>query len=61
MSHLLDVEKVCLENKIRFIGIRYGKLDDFVAQFDPVRAEEQLSQLLSGTNPSGNPVPVLIA
>lgn len=61
LSHLLEVQKECLANNMRFIGLRYGKLDDAVAQFDPVRAEEQLAALLSGSKASGKPVPAPVA
>ena len=53
LSHLLDVEKECLLNKIEFIGIRYGKLDPVVAQFDPARAEQQYAALF-GKDYSGH-------
>ena len=46
LSHLLDVEKECLLNKIQFIGIRYGKLDSVAAQFNPKQAEQQYITLL---------------
>jgi len=45
LDHLFEVEKACLRNAVNFIGIRYGKLDSVVAQFDPVRAEQELSLL----------------
>jgi hypothetical protein len=47
LSHVLDVEKECLLNKIRFIGIRYGKLDAIAAQFDPKRADQQYAALFN--------------
>jgi len=53
LSNLLDVEKDCLLNKIQFIGIRYGKLDSVVAQFDPARAEQQYAALF-GKDYSGH-------
>jgi hypothetical protein len=46
LSHLIDVEKECLLNKIQFIGIRYGKLDSIATQFDAKRAEQQYIALL---------------
>jgi hypothetical protein len=46
LSHLVDVEKECLLNKIQFIGIRYGKLDSIATQFDAKRAEQQYIALL---------------
>lgn len=55
LSHLFDVEKECLLNKIQFIGIRYGKLDYIAAQFDPERAEQQYKELL-GKDYEGNAV-----
>lgn len=45
LSHLLDVQKECLLNKIHFIGIRYGRQDSVVAQFDAVRAENECMAL----------------
>jgi phosphoserine phosphatase len=45
LEHLLEVEKACLRNAVNFIGIRYSKLDPVVAQFDPIRAEHELSLL----------------
>jgi hypothetical protein len=47
INHLFEVERECLANHIKFVGIRYGALDNFVAQFDPIRAHEQLTALLS--------------
>ncbi len=46
VTSLLDVEKECLANNIRFIGIRYGNLDERVSHFDPACAETQLASLL---------------
>lgn len=46
LDHLFEVERACLRNAVNFIGIRYSKLDPVVAQFDPVRAEHELSLLL---------------
>lgn len=58
LNHLLEVQKECLENKMHFVGIRYGRLDEFVAQFDPARAEEQFAALLHGIDTSGSPMPL---
>jgi hypothetical protein len=46
LSHLFDVEKECLLNKIQFIGIRYGKLDSDATRFDSKQAELQYKNLL---------------
>lgn len=55
LSHLLEVQKECLDNNIHFIGLRYGKLDEFVSRFDPLRAEQQLAELLGPSATSGVP------
>jgi len=47
LHHVLDVEKECLLNNIHFVGIRYGKLDAVVAQFDPKRAVQQYTALFN--------------
>lgn len=51
LEHLFEVEKACLTNKIVFVGIRYSKLDPIVAQFDPVRAEQELASLFGNRIP----------
>lgn len=45
-QYLVDVEHECIHSNIEFTGLRYGVLDNFVAQFDPKRAQEQLNELL---------------
>lgn len=46
LSHIVNVEKECNAHNIAFNGLRYGALDELVAQFDPQRAENQLNELL---------------
>jgi len=45
-SNLASVERVCIQHKIPFIGIRYSRLDDRVSQFDPVKAEQELQSVM---------------
>lgn len=56
LNYVIEVEKECLLNNIQFVGIRYGKLDALVAQFDPVVAEQELESLL-GKQASGVSLP----
>lgn len=45
LLHILEVEKECLAHQVPFVGIRYGRLDKEVKNFDPVVAEQQLNAL----------------
>jgi FMN phosphatase YigB (HAD superfamily) len=48
ISHIFSVEKECLNNHIRYIGIRYGYCDERVKNFDPIRAQQEYEQLIGG-------------
>jgi len=44
--YLASVERACMERKIPFVGLRYGRCDELVSQFDPNVADQELEQLL---------------
>lgn len=50
LSHVLSLEKECLANHIRFVGIRYGFCDERVKNFDPARAQQELDLLMKNMN-----------
>jgi len=45
--YLASVERACVEHNIDYVGIRYGGCDEFVAAFDPQKAEEELKVLFA--------------
>lgn len=45
-NNVAMVARACAEHKVPFVGIRYSRLDERVAQFDSVKAEQQLQDLL---------------
>lgn len=56
LGHLLTVQSECLSHNIRFVGVRYGYLDDRVKSFNPQQAEQELRKLLAD---HGNPQPII--
>ncbi len=47
VSHLLTVQSECLAHNIRFVGVRYGYLDDRVKNFNPQHAQQELLKLFA--------------
>jgi len=45
-SNIAMVARACVEHKVPFVGIRYSRLDERVAQFDLLKGEQQLQELL---------------
>lgn len=45
MSHVMNVEQECLKRQVNFVGMRYGRLDKQVQEFNPKLAEQQLLTL----------------
>jgi len=56
LSHILAVQNECLVHNFRFVGIRYGYLDDRVKNFNPQNAEQELKKLFAE---HGTPVAII--